>query len=54
MISELKKHSKKNTKQRNEKKALTRQNKWIDLEELVNVANREYSEVIKLRELSGI
>jgi hypothetical protein len=52
-FSELKKHSKKKTKERNNKKALEEQNKWSDIPTLIDATNKEYERVMKLDEVTG-
>jgi hypothetical protein len=52
MYAHLKQHSKQKTKERNSKQVLLEQKKWIEIDELVTVTEKEYQEVIKLEERS--
>jgi hypothetical protein len=52
MYAHLKQHSKQKTKERNSKQILVEQKKWIEIDELVAVTEKEYQAVIKLEERS--
>jgi hypothetical protein len=52
-FSELKKHSKKKTRERNSKKMLEEQNKWSDIPNLVELAEQEWEQVMQLQEVTG-
>jgi hypothetical protein len=52
MYAHLKQHSKQKTKERNSKQVLVEQKKWVEIDELVTVTEKEYQEVIKLEERS--
>jgi hypothetical protein len=52
MYAHLKQQSKQNTKQRNSKKMLVEQKKWIEIDELVPLVHKEYKKVMQLEERS--
>jgi hypothetical protein len=52
-FSELKKHSKKKTKERNNKKMLEEQNKWSDIPTLITATERELKQVLQLDKITG-
>ena len=52
MCSHLKQNSKQKTKERNSKKMLVEQDKWVEIDELVAATHEEYKKVMELEECS--
>jgi hypothetical protein len=54
MFSHLKKNSKVNTKERNTKATLQEQNKWIEIDQLVSITDKDYEATIRIEEKNSM